>query len=218
MSPSCVFVTGATGFIGTKLVNALVARGHTVHALSRASSNRDGLTHERIRLVPGDVMDPALLRRGMEDCQYVFHLAAYAKNWAKDPRVFFDQNIQGIRNVFTTAKEVGAKRVVFTSSIVTFGPTVPGILGDEQMPRLSQRYLCEYEESKALAEREATRLAAKGFPIVIVNPTRAFGPGKLTEGNSMSLLIDRYDRGKLPVLLNGGKNVGNYVLVDDLVE
>ena len=218
MSPSRIFVTGATGFIGTKLVNALVARGHTVHAFSRASSNREGLTLEGVRLVLGDVMDPPSLRRGMEGCRYVFHLAAYAKNWAKDPTIFFEQNIRGIRNVFATAKEVDAERVVFTSTVVTFGPTPPGIVGDEQMPRLTHRYFCEYEESKVLAEREAMRLAAEGFPVVIVNPTRAYGPGRLTEGNSLSLLIDRYDRGKVPVLLNGGKNVGNYVLVDDIVE
>jgi nucleoside-diphosphate-sugar epimerase len=218
MSPSCIFVTGATGFIGTKLVNALIDRGHTVHALTRAASNRDGLIHERIRLVQGDIMDEKSLRMGMEECQYVFHLAAYAKNWAKDPKIFFDQNVQGMRNVFAAAKAVNVKRVVFTSTIVTFGPTAPGVVGDENMPRITPRYYTEYEESKTVAEQEALRMAAQGFPVVLVNPTRVYGPGKLTEGNSVSLMIDMYDRGKVPVLLNGGKDVGNYVLVDDLVE
>jgi nucleoside-diphosphate-sugar epimerase len=85
------------------------------------------------------------------------------------------------------------------------------------MARITPRYYTEYEESKAVAEQEALRYAAEGFPVVIVNPTRVYGPGKLTEGNSVTLMIDMYDRGKLPVLLNGGKNIGNYVLVDDLV-
>ena len=85
------------------------------------------------------------------------------------------------------------------------------------MPRVTSRYYTEYEESKAIAEREALKHAASGFPIVTVNPTRVYGPGKLTEGNSTTWLIDLYDRGKVPVLLNGGKNIGNYVLVDDLV-
>jgi farnesol dehydrogenase len=218
LAPSKVFVTGSTGFIGTKLVNALIQRGHTVHALTRATSNREGLTHERIRLVQGDIMDAESLRKGMEGCRYVFHLAAYAKNWAKDPKIFFDQNIQGMRNVFDAAKAVGVERIVFTSTIVTFGPTPPGVVGDEAMPRITPRYYTEYEESKAIAEQEALKLAAEGFPVVIVNPTRVYGPGKLTEGNSVSLMIDMYDRGKVPVLLNGGKDVGNYALVDDLVE
>ncbi len=219
MEPSStVFVTGSTGFIGTKLVNELVRQGHSVRALTRAASNRSGLEHERITFVQGDIMDKASLVRGMEGCRHVFHLAAYAKNWAKDRTIFFDQNIQGMRNVFEAAKQNSVERLVLTSTIVTFGPTRPGAVGDETMPRITPKYYTEYEESKAIAEQEAMRRAADGFPVVIVNPTRVYGPGKLTEGNSVSLMIDQYDRGKVPVLLNGGVNVGNYVLVDDLVQ
>ncbi|MBM4169991.1 MAG: SDR family oxidoreductase [Ignavibacteria bacterium] len=215
--PTTVFVTGATGFIGTRLVNALVQKGHTVHALTRASSNREGLTHERIILVPGDIMDVESLRRAMHGCTQVYHLAAYAKNWSKDPANFFRQNVDGMVNVFEAAKSEGIQRIVFTSTIVVFGPTPPGIVGDETMPRITQRYFTEYEESKTVAEQKALEYAQKGYPIVIVNPTRVYGPGKLTEGNSVSLMIDMYDRGKVPILLNKGINVGNYVLVDDLV-
>ena len=218
LPPSTVFVTGATGFIGTKLVNALIAQGHTVRALTRATSNHDGLTHERIQFVQGDLTDPASLRAGAAGCRYAFHLAAYAKNWARDPKIFFTQNVDGMRNVFQAAGDAGVERLVFTSTIVTFGPTAPGVVGDESMPRLTPKYYTEYEETKAVAEQEALSWAANGFPVVIVNPTRVYGPGKLTEGNSVSLMIDMYDRGKVPVLLNGGANVGNYVLVDDLVQ
>lgn len=213
-----VFVTGATGFIGTKLVNELVRRGYTVHALSRSKSNRTGLDHPRINIVQGDILDRDSLVRAMAGCSQVYHLAAYAKNWAPDKKVFFEQNVDGMKNVFDVAKMAGVKRVVFTSTIVTFGPTVPGLIGDEAMPRITSKYYTEYEESKTIAEQEALRYAASGFPVVIVNPTRVYGPGKLTEGNSVSLMIDQYDRGKVPVLLNNGQNVGNYVFVDDLVK
>jgi farnesol dehydrogenase len=213
-----VFVTGSTGFIGTKLVNALVQRGDTVHALTRGSSNKDGLQHERIKLVTGDITDKSSLQRGMEGCSQVYHLAAYAKNWARNPDVFFLQNVVGMRNVFDAARSVGVNRVVFTSTIVTLGPTAPGVVGNEMMARITPKFYTEYEETKAVAEQEALRMAAEGFPVVIVNPTRVYGPGKLTEGNSVSLMIDMYDRGKVPVLLNHGVNVGNYVLVDDLVK
>jgi len=215
--PTTIFVTGATGFIGTKLVNELVRKGHTVHALSRAASNRDGLEHERIRFVKGDITDKESLRRGMEGCSQVYHLAAYAKNWAPDPSVFLAQNLDGMKNVFDAAREAGVGRTVFTSTIVVFGPTLPGVVGDEMMPRVTPRYYTEYEESKAVAEQAALHYVTQGHPIVIVNPTRVYGPGKLTEGNSVSLMIDMYDRGKVPVLLNNGVNIGNYVLVDDLV-
>jgi nucleoside-diphosphate-sugar epimerase len=212
-----VFVTGSTGFIGTKLVTELIRKGYMVHALTRGSSNKDGLAHERIRLVTGDIQDPDSLRKGMEGCTQVYHLAAYAKNWSRDPSVFFRQNVGGMRNVFEAAKDAGVKRVVFTSTIVAFGPTKRGVVGDETMPRITPRYYTEYEETKSVAEREALAYAANGFPVVIVNPTRVYGPGKLTEGNSVSLMIDMYDRGKVPVLLNHGSDIGNYVLVDDLV-
>jgi nucleoside-diphosphate-sugar epimerase len=212
-----VFVTGSTGFIGTKLVNELVNRGNSVHALTRGTSNKDGLSHERIKLVTGDIQDRKSLEKGMEGCNQVYHLAAYAKNWSRDPSVFFKQNVEGMRNVFAAAKSVGVERVVFTSTIVAFGPTAPGVVGNEDMPRITQRYYTEYEETKSIAEKEALKEAANSFPVVIVNPTRVYGPGKLTEGNSVSLMIDMYDRGKMPVLLNHGNDVGNYVLVDDLV-
>jgi nucleoside-diphosphate-sugar epimerase len=216
-NPTKVFVTGATGFIGTKLVNELVRKGHTVHALSRSTSNRAGLDHERIKIVEGDILDRPSLERGMEGCTQVYHLAAYAKNWARDKRVFHEMNVEGMRNVLEAAKAAKVKRIVLTSTIVTFGPTPPGAVGHETMPRISPKYFTEYEETKAIAEQEALKYAARKFPVVIVNPTRVYGPGKLTEGNSVSLMIEQYDRGKVPVLLNDGKNVGNYVFVDDLV-
>jgi nucleoside-diphosphate-sugar epimerase len=85
------------------------------------------------------------------------------------------------------------------------------------MKRITPHFLTEYEESKSAAEREALDWVARGGPAVIVNPTRVYGPGKRTEGNSVTLMIDQYQRGRLPVLLNGGVNVGNYAFVDDLV-
>jgi nucleoside-diphosphate-sugar epimerase len=218
MTPETIFVTGSTGFIGTALVNELVRRGHAVHALARAASNTDGLTHERISIVRGDILDRESLVRGLRGCTQVYHLAAYAKNWARDPSTFFLQNVHGTKNVLQAAQEAGVRRIVFTSTIVVFGPTPPGVVGDESMPRMTQKYCTGYEESKTVAEQEALKLGASGFPVVIVNPTRVYGPGKLTEGNSVSLMLDRYQRGKFPILLNKGKDVGNYVLVNDLVQ
>src|SRR5262245_16997120 len=135
-----VFVTGASGFIGARLVEALVERGCQVRALSR----RDVAMPGSVELVRGDITDLDSLRRGMEGCQQVFHLAAYAKNWARDPRTFYRMNVEGTRNVLTAAREHGALRVVWTSSVVTFGPTLPGVVGDETMPRTTPRYLTEY--------------------------------------------------------------------------
>jgi farnesol dehydrogenase len=223
-----VLVTGATGFIGMRLVQALVDRGCRVRALSRRTDPTvprgiDGIgaglwRHDAVELVRGDIIDRQSLLRGMEGCDRVFHLAAYARNWARDPKTYFDMNVQAVRNVFDAARQHGVRRVVWTSTMVTFGPTPAGVVGDEEMPRITERCYTEYERTKTIAEREALRAAAEGFPVVIVNPTRVFGPGHLTEGNTLAKLIDDYDRGRVPILLNRGVNVGNYVLVDDVVE
>jgi nucleoside-diphosphate-sugar epimerase len=223
-----IFVTGATGFIGERLVQKLVERGCAVRALSRRDNprwppgfeaNRCGpWRRDEVELVRGDITDFDSLRRGMEGCDRVFHLAAYAKNWASDPQTFFHMNVEGMRNVFRAAREMGVGRVVWTSTCVTIGPTPPGVVGDEDMPRITDRHYTEYEETKSFAEREALQMAQAGFPVVIVNPTRVYGPGNLTEGNSATRLIDDYHRGRLPLLLNRGRNVGNWVLVDDVAE
>jgi farnesol dehydrogenase len=215
--PSTFFVTGATGFIGSKLVAGLVRRGHSVRALVRRTSNAVGLEGERIAAVEGDIGDLRSLLRGMEGCSGVFHLAAYARNWARDPRTFFRVNVEGTRNVLGAARSAGVGKVVVTSTMVTFGPTPPGTVGDEHLARITPRFYTEYEESKTVAEQEALRMASEGLPVVVVNPTRVYGPGKLTEGNSVTVMIDLYDRGRFPVLLAGGVNVANYALVDDVV-
>jgi nucleoside-diphosphate-sugar epimerase len=229
MSTAKIFVTGATGFIGERLVQRLAERGCAVRALSRQShpasppgfdpQSAGPWQHARVELVHGDITDVESLRRGMQGCDRVFHLAAYAKNWAPDPQTFFRMNVQGMRNVFAVAKQLGVQRVVWTSSCVALGrPTQPGQIVDEETPRTTCRSFTQYEETKWIAQQEALQMASDGFPVVIVNPTRVYGPGILTEGNAVTRLIDDYDHGKIPFLLNRGRNIGNWVLVEDVVE
>ncbi len=225
-----VFLTGATGFIGSKLVKILLERGYGVRGLSRQSNpaafsvfengnaGDNFRDHPNFEPVPGDITDPDSLLRGMNGCDYVLHLAAYAKNWSPDPTIFAKMNIEGTRNVFEAARQCGVRRIVWTSSIVTLGPTRRGTVGDETMPRITERYLTEYEETKSLAEKEALQWVEKGLPLVIVNPTRVYGPGKMTEGNSVVQLIKEYTRGRAPFLPNFGLNIGNYAFVDDVAQ
>ncbi len=214
--PSAALVTGSTGFIGTRLAAELARRGRAVRALVRARSDRSGLEDPRIEPVPGDVLEIESLRRAMTGCGEVYHLAAHARNWAPDPATFHRINVEGTRNVLEAARQAGVRRVVVASSIVTLGPTPPGVVADETAPRRLPPFT-EYEASKLEAEREVMGVVARGLEAVVVNPTRVFGPGKWTEGNSVSRLVDLYDRGRLPFLLAGGRGVGNYAYVSDLV-
>ncbi len=222
-----IFVTGATGFIGSKLVEILLQRGFCVRGFSRQQNG--SMSPDRVavlerlgeqpnfQFVPGDISDPESLRRGMEGCDLVFHLAAYAKNWSPDPSVFTRLNVEATQNVFQVAREFQVQKIVWTSTIVTLGPSEPGEIRDENSPpRLVDHYFTEYEETKAAAEREALRQAQDGLPLVIVNPTRVYGPGLMSEGNAATRLVLDYVRGKAPFLPNRGINVGNYGLVDDV--
>lgn len=215
MDPSSkIFITGSAGFIGRALIDKLVARGGTVRGLTRKRME----STERVEYVSGDIMDVDSLRRGMEGCRSVFHLAAYAKNWAPNPNTFDRVNIDGTRNVFTVAKKQGIERIVWTSTVVTLGLTERGVAGDESMPRLTEKFFTDYERTKTEMERESVRWVDEGLPLVVVNPTRVFGPGLLSESNTVTQLIDLYRRGRVPILFNFGRNIGNYVLVDDAAE
>jgi len=213
-----VLVTGGTGFIGTKLVGELIHKGHTVHILKRPTSNTEGLEHERIHLFTGDLMDCESIRKAMRGCTQVYHLAAYAKNWAKDSKTFYQNNVEGLCNIWDMAKEVGVERFVSTSTFMTCGPTEPGVIGNEEKYCPMPECATDYQASKIIGEQQACKYAEQGLSLIIVNPTRVYGPGKMTEGNSVTRMIDLYNRGKFPFLLNHGINVGNYAFADDVVQ
>jgi nucleoside-diphosphate-sugar epimerase len=215
---SKVFVTGGTGFIGTQLVIELVQRGHTVHVLRRPTSDTEGFKDERIHLFIGDLMNRESIRNAIGGCTQVYHLAAYSKNWAKYSKTFYQNNVEGLCNVCEIANEFGVERAVFASSIVTCGPTNSGELGDEVKSCSIPNCSTEYQASKIMGEQKACEYRDRGLSLITVNPTRVYGPGKLTEGNSVTRMIDLYDQGKFPFLLNHGMNIGNYAFVTDVVQ
>ena len=226
-SPRRLFVTGATGFIGSTIIQKLLSEGHIVTGMSRKkpeyppgfSGDRSALwEHPNFTWVEGDIQSVDALKMAMSGAEGAFHLAGYAKNYSRDRSIYTKINVDGMRNVFIAAKELGVKKIVWTSSIVTFGPTAPGVVGDENMPRIIDKYYTEYEESKSIAEKEALQWAADGLPVTIVNPARVYGPGQMSEGNAMAALIDDIRCGRFPFLPNRGVNIGNYVLVDDVAQ
>ena len=218
-----ILVTGASGFIGSRLALELARRGARVRVLVRSGEfsmppNLDPeLSCDRLEVVKGDVTDVSSLPRAMQGCRYVYHLAGRASNWASDPRTYHNVNVQGLRNVLDVAEANRIERIVWTSTVVTFQPTKPGEIADESTPRTIP-FFTEYERSKAQGEELAQQYASRGVPVVIVNPSRVYGPGHLTESNSLVKIIDMYDRGRAPFMLGCGRPVGNYVFIDDVVQ
>ncbi|MCB0608054.1 MAG: SDR family oxidoreductase [Lewinellaceae bacterium] len=211
-----VLVTGSTGYVGVPLVRRLAEEGFEVHALAR-TPGKDG-EHPGIRTFKGDVLDTDSLEAAVAGCEAVYHLAAYAGVWAKDPDRFRLVNVEGTRNVFNAAAEAGVKRVVVTSTGGVMGHSpADGRAVDEQTydnPPLASWY----EKSKLEAEHLAFSYQEKGMKVVVVNPTRIFGPGPLNESNSVTKLIKQFNDGKWRFIPGDGESVGNYVYLDDVVD
>jgi len=212
-----VFITGGTGFIGSRLTEKLISEKHEVTLLARNPSAVPFTGNDKVNILKGDLSDKSALLEGMRGCDWVFHLAAWAKPTYKDPEIVTAVNIDGTVNVFDAARECRIKKVVFTSTGGTMSYSHDGNPVDESTnpdPMLHTLY----ERTKSEAEKIAIDYSKKGLAVTIVNPTRVFGPGKLTESNSMTKIIRLYISGLWRIIPGNGKSIGNYVFIDDVVE
>ena len=211
-----VFITGGTGFIGARLTEKLISENHRVTLLVRNplvnQSPGEGLTFIR-----GDIFDKAALRKGMDKCDWVFHMAAFTKPWAEDPSIVSRTNVTGTVNVLEAAVDCKVSKVVITSTGGTMGYSRDGKPVDESA-NPDPEYNTMYEKTKAEAERIAIDFSEKGLDLVIVNPTRVYGPGKLTKSNSLTKIIKLYISGLWRIMPGDGETIGNYVFIDDVVE
>lgn len=207
-------VTGATGLIGAHVVRALLARGWEVRALRRASSPDWPAGEPAPEWVEGDLRDTASLRAAAEGCDAVFHVAAHYALWAEDDAIFHAVNVEGTRNVLAAAKEAGAKRVVYTSSVACIGEAPPHGLATEDTT-VNPGDLCGgYKHSKLAAEHVAQEAAAAGQDVVIVNPASVIGPGDVKPTPTGKIILD-FLQGKMPFYLDTGLN---FVDVRDVAE
>jgi nucleoside-diphosphate-sugar epimerase len=167
---SRVLVTGASGFIGPHLVDALVARGDEVTALVRPTSQVDRLESLGVTLARGDVTDPASLRAAVAGKSIIYHLAGLTR--ALRARQFYEVNDQGVRNVARACAERSDPPVlVVVSSLAAAGPSPRGRPRTESDP---PRPVSHYGRSKRAGEKAAEELADR-VPITIVRPPVVFG-------------------------------------------
>ena len=170
------FVTGATGFLGGELVKQLIGRGHQVTALVRSLENTSLLATLGVQLHVGDITDAATLRGPMAGADGVFHVAAWYKVGARDPRPAEQINVQGTRNVLEAARDLHIRRIVYTSTVGVLGDT-RGHLPDETYFS-DGPFLTEYDRTKWVAHYEvAVPMMRAGLPLVIVMPGAVYGPG-----------------------------------------
>ena len=203
------FVTGASGFIGANLVHELNARGHRVKALLRPNADLRGLQGADFERVDGDVSDRAALEQALRGCDWCFHVAASYHLWLRDYAPMYAANVEGTRNVIEAATRAGCSRIVYTSTVGCIGlpKDANGVITptDESAPVSEAQMSNHYKLSKWKAEVVARELAAKGAPVVIVNPSAPVGPRDVKPTPTGQVIVDFLNRA-MPAYLDTGLN------------
>jgi dihydroflavonol-4-reductase len=179
MSESWTLVTGASGFVGSRLVRALIDRGDKVKAFVRAGSSLkqlSGLPNDRFKLAFGDITVEHTVYRALAGCDRMYHVASNFKMWDRNPDAILKPAIEGTRATLEAARRRGLEKIVVTSSVAALGTTSK----PEEMDESHEFNLQDpetYVLSKYEAEREALMAVEEGLPVLIVLPSGVFGPG-----------------------------------------
>jgi dihydroflavonol-4-reductase len=199
-------VTGGTGFVGSQVVRALVEDGVEVRVLARPGSDRRALADLPVEIVTGDLAEPPSLAAPLRGVETLYHVAADYRLWAPDPAVLYRVNVGGTRALLLAAAAAGVSRVVYTSSVGTLGLPPDGRPGTEATPVQLEDMVGDYKRSKFLAEREAEAAAARGLPVVIVNPSAPIGPWDWKPTPTGRMVVD-YLKGRMLAYLDTGLNL-----------
>lgn len=216
------FVTGATGFIGLRLVQRLLVNGHQVTAFVRSSSKIDDLVLLGAQLAEGDITDKASVHKAIQSGQDVdgqgvdgiFHLAAENTMGKQDKHRMGAINVEGTRNVLELALELAIPRVVYTSSTTVFSHTKGQIADENYQHDPSDDFLNDYERNKWLAHYEVAKpMIAAGLPLIIVMPSLVYGTD---DPSGMGAILRQYLHGKLHFLPQGA--IYSWAYLDDVVK
>lgn len=220
MIPPRALITGANGFLGSRLIRLLVRRGEHVKAFVRAGSNLAslrGLPEQQVELCIGDIRSGHTVYRALAGCNRLYHLAASYTPWHSDPQQIFEPVVLGTQAVLDAARGRNIRKIVVTSSATTLGSTDHGVAMDEghdfNLPSAEPLIVAKHR-----AERVALEQAHLGLPVVVVNPTVISGPGDWRPTPSGSVLL-RYlnwpASRRLRIPKTGGLNI---VDVDDVAQ
>jgi dihydroflavonol-4-reductase len=201
-----VFLTGATGFVGSHVARAFAAQGARLHLLVRSTSRLDNLEGLSAETVIGDLRQPDSFRSALSYCEVLVHVAADYRLWVRDPQAMYAANVDGTRNLLALAREVGVRRVVYTSSVATMGFREDGTIVDENTPVSLDDMIGHYKRSKYLAEQEAIAATRDGQQVIVLNPTTPIGANDIKPTPTGQIIVDFLNR-KFPAYVDTGLNL-----------
>ena len=201
-----VFLTGATGFVGSHVARAYAAEGAELRLLTRKTSNLAGLEGIAADTFVGDLRQPEGLRVALTGCDALVHVAADYRLWVRNPEEMYAANVTGTRELLRIAREVGVGRVVYTSSVATMGFKRDGTIVDEATPVSLDEMIGHYKRSKFLAELEAIAAAKSGQDVMILNPTTPIGAGDAKPTPTGRIVVDFLNK-NFPAYVDTGLNL-----------
>ena len=201
-----VFLTGATGFVGTHVARELALQGAQLRLLVRPTSNLRNLEGLPAETVVGDLLQPESLRTAIRDCDALMHVAADYRLWVRDPKTMYAANVNGTRSLLRIAREESVPRVVYTSSVATMGFKSDGTIVDETTPVSLADMVGHYKRSKFLAEQVAIEAAQAGQQVIILNPTTPIGSMDVKPTPTGRIIVDFLNR-KFPAYVDTGLNL-----------
>ena len=201
-----VFLTGATGFVGSHVARALIAQGADLRLLIRSSSDLRNIQELQAERVIGDLRDAASLKKAVSGCDVVFHVAADYRLWVRDPEQMYHSNVEGTKAILEAARENKVRRVVYTSSVATMGFQSNGHLADERSPVSLANMIGPYKRSKFMAEEIALDAGRSGMDVVVVNPTTPVGERDIKPTPTGRIVVD-FLKKKFPAYVDTGLNL-----------
>ena len=211
-----VLLTGATGYIGHQLALKLAIQDYEVHALVRDLGSKKIPRHKNIIPVKGDICEYETVQSAIKNCDYVFHTAAFTDLRCNKIDNFYKINVVGTRNVLEASMEERVKKVVYTSTLSTFGPALYKVPITEIQPRIAS-YSNDYELTKSMSEDVVSEYVKKGLNCTILSLTRVYGPGLKTYSNGVNSLIFKMLNDKVLFVPSKLNIEANYVFIDDVI-
>lgn len=205
-----VLVTGATGFTGGHLCRRLRETGYGVRALARAPGKAGDLEKRGIEIMPGDLKDEGSLRRAVDDCDIVYHIAAAFRQEGIPDSEFREVNVAGTRRLLDAARNAGVRRFVHCSTVGVHGH-IENPPADESAPFRPGDL---YQETKLAGELLARDYFRQHrWPGVIFRPVGIYGPG-----DRRFLKLFRHIKSGKFHMIGSGKPLYHLTYIDDLVD